>query len=1230
MDEKLKKNSLGSLNIPGRWTYLFAAAMMVTTPMFTYANGEQNLNEAKVAAVQQAKKSINGIVLDANGEPIVGATVVEKGVANNGTITNLDGKFTLTVKTGAQITVSYVGYKSQTLAVKGNSVTIRLESDQEILDEVVVVAYGTQKKKDLTGSMTSVKAENIAVQNTTTISRALEGSAPGIQVASVDGQPGYDMGIRVRGMSSANGNSACALIVVDGVAQQANSDTENPLSRLNPEDIANITVLKDAASTALYGSRGANGVILITTKSGQSGKARISFEARWGWNSAGPYDNNSMEDASQVYEYAWRSIYNSYRYGVNGTGLPGIDANGYYYSNVNNPNHTHEEAALFASQHLFDYTGSETNFSKNSLGNYMAYRVPGAIYTSTGSGNNTSATMSGAYLIDPATGCINPKAQLIYKETMEDLMLRNAFRQQYNISASGGTDKMHYYYSLGYQDDPSYLRGTSYRRISGRANMDAMITSWLKVGANVGYANTEMRAMAGRWGTRNAGAASGNSFNYIRGWNPCISYYQYDQDGNRVIDPATGKYVLNFGDHRTYSPLSQSQMDDGNPWGRDLVWEIDTHFDQQNISEWTARTFAEVDFLKYFKFRLNFNMDEYNFRRLKYMNSIAGRGAPQGGMSLWTFFRRTINTQQLLTYSQDINKVHHVDAMAGHEYEDLNKKDVNFGSAYELIPGYVIPGNFVSRYSNIAGAVANPGWSLNTYRTESYFGRANYNYKERYYFSTSVRRDGASKYRKDKRWGTFWSVGGGWRFSEESFMKSLTWLDNAKIRISYGVTGNQNGVTSWYTNSTWSYGVATWQTSTSGTGVPATFKINAPGTPPNDDITWENIHQFDLGLDFSVLNSRITGAVDFYNNVTVNSLFAQAVSPLANLGAQSRTRNAAKIRNRGIEIELDADIIRTKDWTWSVGTNGTHYRTVLTSVPAEQIPYWDKTMDLPQGCWEATNESWKSTGTGDTNNRGVLYLRGEGRDYFNLYIFRFAGIDENSGMPMYWHRVTYYDVNPKADGTYDHDGRYAQYKQGDNVRTNVTADASRYEMGSVTPDWIGGFTTNLRYKDFDLGINIAYQLGGKFLSVDYANELYRGSAVSIGKGDQPLSKDLIGNTWSPTNRGAEFPMQWFTNGSRSMFYDGSTIGSYMWTDMALFDASYLRVKNITLGYTLPKALLRKVGVNKFRAFISCDNMFFISKKKGVDSSMSIVGGMEVGARSYPQMQTVTLGVNLEL
>ena len=308
---------MGVLNTAKRWTLVFAASLCVMTPLSASADERDNVNENKSLAVQQAKKNITGTVLDNNGEPVVGATVVEKGVPSNGTITNLDGKFTLSIKPGAQISVTYVGFKPQTVAVKGNTVTVRLEEDSESLDEVVVVAYGTQKKKDLTGAMTAVKAENIAVQNTTTVSRALEGAAPGIRVASVDGQPGYDMAIRIRGVSSTNGASASALIVVDGVAQQTNSTYENPLSQLNPEDIASISVLKDAASTALYGSRGANGVVLITTKRGQSGKAKISFEGRWGWNSIGNYNTNSIDSAAEYYEYVWKSIYNSYRYGVN-------------------------------------------------------------------------------------------------------------------------------------------------------------------------------------------------------------------------------------------------------------------------------------------------------------------------------------------------------------------------------------------------------------------------------------------------------------------------------------------------------------------------------------------------------------------------------------------------------------------------------------------------------------------------------------------------------------------------------------------------------------------------------------------------------------------------------------------------------------------------------------------------------------------------------------------------
>ena len=1216
---------MGVLNTAKRWTLVFAASLCVMTPLSASTDERDNVNENQSLAVQQAKKNITGTVLDNNGEPVVGATVVEKGVPNNGTITNLDGKFTLSIKPGAQINVTYVGFKPQTVAVKGNTVTVRLEEDSESLDEVVVVAYGTQKKKDLTGAMTAVKAENIAVQNTTTVSRALEGAAPGIRVASVDGQPGYDMAIRIRGVSSTNGASASALIVVDGVAQQTNSTYENPLSQLNPEDIASISVLKDAASTALYGSRGANGVVLITTKRGQSGKAKISFEGRWGWNSIGNYNTNSIDSAAEYYEYVWKSIYNSYRYGVNGTGLPGVDANGYYYTNTLTPNHTDAEARLFASQHLFDYNNSETAFQMNLLKNNMAYSVPGAIYTNTGSGTNSSSTMSGAYLVDPETGRINPNARLLYDDDAADLLFRNAFRQEYNLSASGGTDKLRYYYSLGYQDDPSFLVASSYRRYSGRANMEAKIFPWIKLGANISYSDTKTRAQAGKWGSRQIGGASGNAMLNVKGYQPIFPIYQMNEDGTIATD-ADGKKLLNVY-NKSYSPLGEDHVA-YRAFSSDYMFVTETNMEQQAIKTWTSRLFADIDFLRYFTFSIRFNMDEQNWRRTSYMNSVAGRAAGTGSIGIKTYNRRIINTQQLLSYNQDIDK-HHVDAMLGHEYEDLDRKDVNFGSTYELIPGYIIPGNFVGRYTSYGGENSTtPGWSLNTYRTESYLGRVNYNYAERYYASGSLRRDASSKFTKDNRWGTFWSVGGGWRFSEEPFLKSAkTWLDNAKLRFSYGVTGNSNGLTSYYLNKTWSYGVATWTQSSSGTGTPSTYKITNSGLV-RDDLTWETIHQFDLGVDFSLFNSRITGAIDYYNNLTTNALYNQMVSPLANMGNTTLQKNAAKVRNTGIEIELDGDIIRTKDWTWSVGINGTHYRTTLAEVPADQIPYWDNTMDIPQGCWIVQTEDMAQAGTAGHAGRGDFYLRGEGKDLFSLYMYKYAGVDQNTGLPMYWHRVTYADVHPDANGSYAHGGRYAEYQQGENVKTTVAADASEYEVGSAIPAWMGGLTTTLRYKDFDLGIVAAYQIGGKFFSMEYAQHLYRGSTMSST--GIPVSKDIVGETWSPDNTGAKYPMQWFNSSGGTYYLDGAYLPcSHCYTDMALFDASYFRIKNITLGYTVPKRLLNKIGVSKLRAFVSADNVLLFSAGKGIDPSMSSIGGKELDTYVYPQMQTITLGVNLE-
>ena len=1180
-----------------------------------------------LGAAAFAQSTVTGKVVDAKGEPVVGAGVQIKGT-RTGVVTDLDGHFSLSVRPEATLVFSSIGFKTQEILV-GNrkQFDVVLQEDALALDDVVVVAYGTQKRKDVTGSLTEIKSDVIAIQNTTTVSRALEGAAPGLQVASVDGQPGDDMAIRLRGVSSTNGASAAALVVIDGVAQQANSTYENPLSQLDPNDIASVTVLKDAASTALYGSRAGNGVVLITTKRGAEGKAKISFQGRWGFNSIGNYNTNSIDTAAEYYEYAWKSIYNSYRYGVKGTGIPGVDEKGFYYTNVSSPNHSDEEARLFASQHLFDYAGSETSFQKNALGNNMAYNVPGAIYVNTGDGSNSSSTMKGAYLIDPATGKINPAATLLYTNDIEDIMFQKAFRQEYNVSANGGSEKFHYYASLGYQSDPSYLIASSFERFSGRVNMDAQILSWLKVGANVAYSKTRTRAQAGKWGSRQIGGASGNAMLQVKGWQPIVPVFEIDPYGNYSLD-ADGEKILNVYNN-SFSPLGANHHSD-RIFSSDFLYVAKTNIESQNISTWTSRLFADIHFLKYFNFNINFNMDETNWRRDMYMNHIAGRATPTGNLGIKTYNRRIINTQQLLTYNQDFGR-HHVDAMVGHEYEDLNRSNLNFGSAYELIAGYPIAGNFIGHYVNSGGENATtPGFSDDIYRTESYLSRFNYNFDQRYYLSASLRRDGASKFTRDNRWGTFWSVGAGWRFSEEPFLAGAKdWLDNAKLRASYGVTGNANGLTSLYLNHYWYYGVTTWKEGATGTGIPDKTRIVDNGLV-RTDLTWENIHQFDLGLDFSVLKSRLTGALDFYDHRTVNSLFNQSVSPLASNGYTTLQKNAAQVRNRGFEIELDADIVRTHDFTFSVALNGTHYRTILMSVPDDQIPYWDQTIDLPKGCWTVQTEDMAQAGTAGHAGRGIFYLRGEGKDLFNLYMPKYAGVDEASGLPLYWHRVTYYDVNKnETTGVYEHGGRYSQYKVGDDVKTNVAADASNYEVGSATPDWIGGLALNFRWKNVDFSINSAYQIGGKFFSMEYAQHLFRGS--SFGGTRIPISKSVVGNTWTESQKNARFPMQWFpSSAASSQYLDGALLpGSHNYTDMSLFDASYFRVKNITLGYTLPKKLTQKVMISGLRIYASADNVLLFSRQKGVDPTMSIIGGKEIDTYVYPQMQTYTFGVNLD-
>jgi hypothetical protein len=310
------------------------------------------------------------------------------------------------------------------------------------------------------------------------------------------------------------------------------------------------------------------------------------------------------------------------------------------------------------------------------------------------------------------------------------------------------------------------------------------------------------------------------------------------------------------------------------------------------------------------------------------------------------------------------------------------------------------------------------------------------------------------------------------------------WLDNAKIRTSFGITGNQNGVTSYYVNPTWSYGVSRWKAVSNGTGQAEVYSLTSPGLV-DTDITWEHVRQFDLGVDFTLLNSRVSGAIDYYNNLTTNSLYSQAVSPLANMSNTTHTRNCAQVRNSGIELELSSDIIRTKDFTWNLSLNATHFRTILAGVPESQLPAWDeKTSELPEGTWTSASETWAATG-GQNAGQGKLYLRGVGRDLYNIYLYKYAGVDEKSGLPMYWHHVTYADVHSGAHG-----GRYANYSIGDDVKTLVAADASQYEFGSATPDIMGGLTSSIRWKNWDFSMVWAFQIGGKFFSREFGEMMF--------------------------------------------------------------------------------------------------------------------------------------------
>lgn len=1165
-----------------------------------------------------AQSSVNGKVVDSKGEGITGAAVIVVGT-QNGAITDLDGSYKLSnVASQAVLEVSCLGYATKQVPVSGKSViNVVLEEDTQYLDDVVVIGYGTARRKDLTGSLSQVDGGNIAIQAQGSLSRTLEGQVAGLQVSSVDGQPGVDMGIRIRGIGTASANNSNALIIIDGVPAL---DGTNVLSSINNKDIESIVVLKDAASTALYGSRGANGVILITTRTGKEGKTKVTFDAKWGINTIGGNGFVGMageKNPAELYEMTWEAIYNSVYYGYDGT-HPELKGN-------------KSLAAEFASQHLFNNVGGD-KYQVNGLKNYLAYSVPGMKFTTTNAGQTTeSATLSGAYLVG-VDGKLNPEASLLYSgNTAADALIANRFRQEYNVSASGATDKVDYHLSLGYLSDPSYITWSGFDRYTARANVNAQVTDWLKAGAKFGYTSRTTNSQATRWG-RNPGAATQNVFYWVNNSSPLRQFY--------ARDPQKGySFVYNDkGEQMVTNPVGGTALN-GQSWSSpvgpvagltsyNLVKMFEQAHETQKYNDMTMSGYLRATFLKDFTFEANLTYNKTFATKTRFYNTESAKGfVGDIGSAIWKGNEQfsTFNTQQLLSYNKNVG-VHHVDAMLGHEFHEYNYDLLRWGSAYSLIPDFEGYANFLGTQSyGTFGSTL--GGNINKYAMESYFGRANYIYDDKYYVSASIRRDGSSKFKKpENRWGTFWSIGGAWRISSEEFMSGTKgWLDNLKLRASYGVIGNQNGISMYSGYQTWSYGGSNWTAGS--TTRPQTTTLSKGGWV-NDALTWENVHTTDAGIDFTLFGSKLSGAIDFFNKHTVNAVWAKPVSYLA-AGQTSLQMNSAGIRSRGFEIELSWQPVKTEDWDVVISTNGTTFNTTVTKVPAGT-----GSSEL-NGCWTASADGWSLHGAGGSS--GSEFLRGIGKDYYNMYLYKYGGVagnpgkvyfdndgnryqgftpgDKMAGMPLYYHEVT--SEEAKA-------GMFGGAQEGDNILTTNSSIASRYEMGDAIPDWYGGFNFNVRYKNFDLTVLLAYQLGGKFYSVEYGNGLYLGSNRLTG--GAAISKELVGNTWSESNQSAKFPMLIY---GRDQYQSGATIGSWKYTDMALFNASYLSLKNITLGYTLPKKLVNKANISNLRVYVSADNTVLLSGHSGFDPRMSMVGGMEIGAFAYPYLGVYTFGVNLD-
>lgn len=956
-----------------------------------------------MSLMAQDRKIVGSVVFQTDDEPVIGATVEVVGT-KIATTTNVEGKFELAKvpSTAKSIKVTYIGMRPAIATIKPN-MHISLEEDANRLDEVMVVAFGSAKKSAFTGSAAVVGSEKLKNVQTSNITDALSGQVAGVQAMKSTGRPGSGSSVYIRGIGSFVASNQ-PLYIVDGAPYAGD------IAAINPQDIESMTVQKDAAANALYGARGANGVIIITTKRGKSKDAQVSIDAKWGVSSKATKDYEVIGSPFTYMETLYKAMYNA-RYDQLSPTMSAAQAQ--------------IEANKYVNKNIFSDTGLGVG--------YKMFSVP--------AGQNFIGI----------NGRVNPAATLGYNDGKyfytsdnwrDELLDSHNLRQEYNASISGNTERNNYYISLGYIDESGLIPKSGFERYTARVKNDYNVKEWLRVGANVSFTHYKYSDPDGQSGS----GESSNVFYVANNIAPIYSLYVRDASGNIMRD-SKGYPIYEYGD-RTSSNARRSFLAGSNPAS---ALNLDNSYALSNILDGSA--YAEADLiLKGLKGRLSYNYFVDDSRINNLVNKYYGQYSYMGGIIAVSHQRQTsTNLQWLLTYKNTFAEKHTVDVLFGQEYYRMNIM--------------VLSGQKTNMFSDeipeLGNAISNPVTNsyVNKYATQGTLFRAQYDYMEKYFGSFSFRRDGSSRFSKDSRWGSFWSIGGGWLINRESWFDAK-WVDLLKFKVSYGEQGNDN-IGNYYAWAT-QYGITDVNDNIS-------LEQSYVGNP---NLTWETSRNFNIGVDFNLFRNRLNGSIEYFNRQTDDMLYARPVS-LSN-GIGSVLMNIGSVRNRGVELDLNG--VAVDNWnglTVSLNFNATALKNQIVELAPE------------------LNGSYIDGS----------YIKRESGPMYSMYLPKWAGVDPETGVATWWQDVT--DAQGNVTGR---------------QKTTNWESATYYEIGDVMPDVYGGFGISATWKGIDLSLSFAYQWGGQMYDSGYASLMHNGTS-SAGMN---WHRDIL-KAWTPENRNTDVP-----------------------------------------------------------------------------------------------------------